>query len=77
MDYSWERNKIKLPFACFGCYEKKEIGGHLKISNSWSFEDLEQSDQAIQSSLMSIWFRMYTDGHSLIMIDFVDWLSSK
>lgn len=52
-------------------YERKEIGSHLKMLKS----RINQLNFLL--SFVLEWVRAYIDDHSLTMIGFIDWLSSK
>lgn len=72
-------------FLLWGKIQKK-LGGAALLCLFWmernkrSFKDIEQFDQTIKYSFMCTfldWVRVNIDDHSLTMIGFLDWLSSK
>ena len=51
-----------------------------KEMNGKAFNDVERSDQAVKSFFLCSfvsWVRVYIEGHSLSLIDFIDWLFVK
>ena len=51
-----------------------------KERNKMTSNDVEQSEQAIKSNFIHTfvnWARVYTEDHTMSMVDFVDWLILK
>ena len=51
-----------------------------KERNKRTFNDVEQSDQAIKSTFLYTfgnYDRVYINDHTMLILDFVDWLSLK